>query len=60
MPVTTRAATLMFGGLLELSVALLGESETESLLFVALGLPPKLPNETHAAWRIRTKVGTLR
>lgn len=51
-----RAALLLLGGLVEASVALVGEEETERLMFIAFKLPPKLPGETHAAWKIRTGI----
>lgn len=49
-----RAALLLLGAAVETSVVLLGEPATERVLFDFLGFPPKLPGETHAAWRLRT------
>lgn len=49
-----RAALKFLGSALDLSVLVIGERETERLLFTALDLPPKLPGESHEQWRRRT------
>lgn len=45
---------------IELSVTMYGEDATERAIFEGLGLPEKVPGESHAAWRHRTKDGTVR